>query len=55
MADQVRVGSLRGIMMRGPGLTQTLPFYEDMWGLSLAHEGEVVRRICHDRVNRAVR
>ncbi|WP_071675579.1 VOC family protein [Nioella nitratireducens] len=38
MADPVRVGSLRGIMMRGPGLTQTLPFYEDMWGLSLAHK-----------------
>lgn len=37
MAEQVRVGGLRGIMMRGPGLTQTLPFYEDMWGLSLAH------------------
>jgi catechol 2,3-dioxygenase-like lactoylglutathione lyase family enzyme len=37
MADIVRVGSLRGIMMRGPGLVQTLSFYEDMWGLSLAH------------------
>lgn len=37
MTDIVRVGSLRGIMMRGPGITQTLPFYEDMWGLSLAH------------------
>ncbi|MEX4007257.1 VOC family protein [Neoaquamicrobium sediminum] len=38
MAETVRVGSLRGIMMRGPGITQTLPFYEDMWGLSLAHK-----------------
>ncbi len=37
MADEVRVGALRGIMMRGPGITETLPFYEDMWGLSLAH------------------
>ena len=37
MPDPIRVGSLRGIMMRGPGLTDTLPFYEDMWGLSLAH------------------
>jgi catechol 2,3-dioxygenase-like lactoylglutathione lyase family enzyme len=33
----IRTGSLRGIMMRGPGLTATLPFYEDMWGLTLAH------------------
>lgn len=24
--------------MRGPGLPQTLPFYEDMWGLSLARQ-----------------
>ena len=38
MAETVRVGSLRGIMMRGPGITQTLSFYEDMWGLSLAHK-----------------
>lgn len=37
MSDTVRVESLRGIMMRGPAITQTLPFYEDMWGLSLAH------------------
>lgn len=40
MADQIRAGALRGIMMRGPGLTQTLPFYQDMWGLTLAHQGE---------------
>ncbi len=38
MGEIVRVGSLRGIMMRGPGITQTLPFYEDMWGLRLAHK-----------------
>lgn len=38
MTDIVRVGSLRGIVMRGPGLPATLPFYEDMWGLRLAHE-----------------
>ena len=37
MSDVVRVGSLSGIVMRGPGLTATLPFYEDMWGLRLAH------------------
>ena len=37
MSQIIRVESLRGIMMRGPGITETLPFYEDMWGLSLAH------------------
>lgn len=36
-SERIRTGSLRGIMMRGPGLTETLPFYEDMWGLKLAH------------------
>lgn len=38
MADVVRVGGLRGIMMRGPDIVQTLSFYEDMWGLRLAHK-----------------
>jgi catechol 2,3-dioxygenase-like lactoylglutathione lyase family enzyme len=38
MTEPVRVGSLRGIMMRGPGVSATLPFYEDMWGLSLSHQ-----------------
>ncbi|QBF33438.1 VOC family protein [Thalassococcus sp. S3] len=37
---EVRAGRLRGIVMRGPGLTATVPFYEDMWGLSLAHRGD---------------
>jgi catechol 2,3-dioxygenase-like lactoylglutathione lyase family enzyme len=40
MTETVRTGFLRGIVMRGPGLTQTLPFYLDMWGLSLAHKEE---------------
>lgn len=40
MTDPIRVHSLSGIVMRGPGLTATLPFYEDMWGLSLAHREE---------------
>ncbi|MBO6639158.1 MAG: VOC family protein [Roseitalea sp.] len=46
MSDTIRVESLRGIMMRGPGITATLPFYEDMWGLSLAHaeDGEALLR-----------
>jgi len=39
MTDTIHTGWLRGIMMRGPGLTQTLPFYEDMWGLELVHQG----------------
>lgn len=38
----IRTGALRGIMMRGPGLTGTLPFYEDMWGLKLSHREEGV-------------
>lgn len=38
MTDIVRVGSLRGIMMRGPGLPDTRDFYSDMWGLTVAHE-----------------
>jgi len=38
MSEPIRVGSLRGIMMRGPNVTQTLSFYEDMWGLRLAHK-----------------
>lgn len=38
MTEPVRVGSLRGIMMRGPDVSATLPFYQDMWGLSLSHQ-----------------
>jgi hypothetical protein len=44
MTEPVRVGSLRGIMMRGPGVSATLPFYEDMWGLSLSHQEDGVAR-----------
>jgi len=40
MTETIRTGSLRGIMMRGPGLPATLPFYEDMWGLRLAHQDD---------------
>jgi catechol 2,3-dioxygenase-like lactoylglutathione lyase family enzyme len=40
MSDLIRVGSLRGIMMRAPGLPATLGFYQDMWGLRLAHQEE---------------
>ncbi|MDQ7261838.1 VOC family protein [Paracoccus sp. PS-1] len=38
MSERIRVESLRGIMMRGPGLPATLPFYQDMWGLTLARQ-----------------
>ncbi len=46
MPDSVRIGGLRGIMMRGPGLTQPAPFYVDAWGLNIAHteEGTVLLR-----------
>lgn len=38
MSDRIRVGHLRGIVMRAPGITATRNFYTDNWGLSLAHE-----------------
>jgi catechol 2,3-dioxygenase-like lactoylglutathione lyase family enzyme len=46
VTETIRAGSLRGIMMRAPGMTETLPFYRDMWGLSLAHQsgGEALLR-----------
>lgn len=37
MSQAVRVGALRGIVMRAPGITATCPFYEDTWGLTVAH------------------
>lgn len=37
MAEPIRVGALRGIMMRAPGIVETLPFYEEMWGLNVSH------------------
>lgn len=39
MDEPIRVGHLRGVMMRAPDMTATLPFYLDMWGLGLAHQG----------------
>jgi len=38
MTDPVRVGALRGLVMRAPGITATKAFYTDNWGLTLAHE-----------------
>ncbi|MGH6763677.1 MAG: VOC family protein [Phyllobacterium sp.] len=36
--DKVRVGALRGIMMRAPGITATVGFYENNWGLTISHQ-----------------
>lgn len=38
MTEPVRVGALRGLVMRAPGITATKDFYLDNWGLTLAHE-----------------
>ena len=38
MTDKIRAGTLRGIVMRAPGITATRDFYLEQWGLHLAHE-----------------
>lgn len=38
MKDPVRVGALRGLVMRAPNITASKNFYIDNWGLTLAHE-----------------
>ncbi len=40
MSNPVRVGHLRGIVMRAPGITATAGFYTDLWGLKLAEEAD---------------
>ena len=40
MSDDLRIGHLRGIVMRAPGITATTPFYLDQWGLHVAREDE---------------
>ena len=42
MTEPLRAGHLRGIMMRAPGMTATVDFYVDSWGLSLAKRGDGV-------------
>ena len=37
MANELRMGHLRGIVMRAPGMTETADFYTDLWGLDIAH------------------
>lgn len=39
-SDMVRVGHLRGIVMRAPKMTATKNFYVNDWGLEVAHEEE---------------
>lgn len=38
MSEPIRVGALRGIVMRAPGITATKGFYENNWGLTIARE-----------------
>ncbi|WP_127106229.1 VOC family protein [Pararhodobacter zhoushanensis] len=38
MTQEIRVGALRGLVMRAPGITATKGFYEQNWGLTLAYE-----------------
>jgi len=40
MTDELRMGHLRGIVMRAPGMTGTVDFYTDLWGLEVAHAGD---------------
>lgn len=40
MSNELRVGHLRGIVMRAPGITATKNFYTEQWGLHVAHDEE---------------
>lgn len=40
MVDELRVGHLRGIVMRAPGMSETAEFYTKLWGLETAHAGQ---------------
>jgi len=31
------IDGLRGIVMRGPNLTESCSFFENLWGLTLSH------------------
>lgn len=42
MTDPIRVGALRGLVMRAPGIAATKGFYVDNWGLTVAHEADGV-------------
>lgn len=38
MSETLRIGHLRGIVMRAPSITATTDFYLDQWGLHMAHQ-----------------
>lgn len=40
MTDQIPILKLRGIVMRAPGITQTVDFYTTMWGLRAEKTGD---------------
>ena len=40
MTDDLRMGHLRGIVMRAPGMTETANFYTELWGLEITHADE---------------
>ncbi|PHP27696.1 VOC family protein [Limimaricola cinnabarinus] len=42
MSDPIRVGFLRGIVMRAPSITGTTDFYTELWGLKVARSAEGV-------------
>ena len=42
MTHPVKVGKLRGLVMRAPGITASKGFYEHHWGLTVAQEAEGV-------------
>ena len=40
MSQDLRLGHLRGIVMRAPNIVATTGFYLDQWGLRVAHEAD---------------
>ena len=41
MSQDLRLGHLRGIVMRAPNIVATTGFYLDQWGLHVAHEAPI--------------
>lgn len=40
MTDQIRVGHMRGLVMRAPGITATADFYREQWGLQVGETAD---------------
>lgn len=40
MSEELRLGHLRGLVMRAPGITATTDFYTEQWGLHVAHRDD---------------